>query len=428
MVMERTFGQAAASIVFPKRKKTFMAARCIISYAGYYLATTCKALGRIMSDMMPAVFDDQTFNSPTVQDMIDQLRKWNDAMTAVSRLLKEDKCTIEFEIIADDLEGFFPSAEQELMMKSAQWFLERLCNMYQSSPEDLCLAVSLKNKERCFRGTYRTASTHKSFYMRFFLPLLEHTLEAALAEVKGRTIRQIRGGPIGAPSSPAWLVLTVSLKDYVWLNSLRPPSSICQFNCRNELRGKVWNVCRYVDNRVVLGLKIQGQSTIPFDLRDQGFYGDAIKLAPEDKHKLVGAQLILPDRQWRSSDIAMPALQCRFYVDGFPEHYAENWSLPPGSRWQYRTPMSASSQSSLFSALHSRLHLAWRTSYPPQRTAEALARIAFLYVHLGYQPQTLALKFERFMKNRGIPSRFASDLVKAILRSDCKSLHCLGGK
>ena len=247
--------------------------------------------------------------------------------------------------------------------------------------------------------------------------MLEHCLQAAVLLVKQQVVRQVRGGPIGAPLSPPWLILTVSLREYLWLNSLYLPKC---------LRHRTWSAFRYVDNRFIVCLKIGATALLPEQLRDKHFYGGEVILEDEPKTTLVGMQLFLPSQPWDSL-CPVPQIEARFKVEAFPEHYTDGWSFPKQHLWSYRTPRSACSQANLLGAFSSRLHLALRTSFPQRRLVEALARICFVFVSLGYTPDMLLPSFAKFANKAKIERRHAQELTNALKGGQLKRLHDMGG-
>ena len=145
------------------------------------------------------------------------------------------------------------------------------------------------------------------------------------------------------------------------------------------------------------------------------------------KTVLVGMQLFLPTLQWDSL-CKVPQVEGRFRVEAFPEKYDATWDFPQQHLWSYRSPKSACSAANLRGAFTSRLHPALRTSFPESRLTEAIARICFVFLSLGYKSEFLLPSVVKFLKTAKLSEHHSEALLSALKRNERKRLHAMGGK
>ena len=402
--------QLPSVYVLIKRKKMWEAARSIIMYHRFFGAKILKVIGRLLLEMTAELLGHRCFNCPTITSLMEKLRQWNIDFNRLHSQLPGS--TVDFDIAGDDLVGFFPSMEQDKMMRAAERLLEMHCAKKNCQPTDLVMSVSASVKCPSFSGRRQTEERHKPFYLEFLLPLLRWSLTASIVLVDGQVKRQFRGGTIGSPVSPAWLVLGVSLDEYDFQNTLRGPAS---------LRGKYWQCLRYVDNRFLLQVKVDDALLGPKLLYDKNFYGQAVILEEEPRNRLVGSEIIYQ----RVHNRAAPQIEARYLVEGFPDTPTD---VPENSRWKYRTPSSSCTRHSLMSAFTARLHLGLRQSFPVHRQFQCYSRLVYVYLSLGYPPNWLISALKDFMRKHPTSGHqnWMQNIVQLARKKDLPAIHKLG--
>ena len=416
--------QLPSTYVLIKRKKEFEKARSIIGYHAYFMAKIQRALGRVILDLLELTFGCASFNCPSIDHVMGKLRQFSRMVDDAWSASRSKPTKIQVEIHADDLAGFFPSPPQWAMVRAAEWLLERICQLKGCPPHQIRTSVSLGTKTKCFFGKYVTTSNHKTFHFSFFLELLTFSLEAAVCDVYGEVKKQIRGGPIGSPLSPAWLTLLVCLEEYKWLHgNLHNPS----------MRFKTWDTIRYVDNRLVLSLCFDGINSTPKELFNDHFYGESVILEPEPKTSLVGSELLFEINVAQYSGLQRrPALEVRYIVAGFPEVFRPDDKIDSAELWRDRPHDVAASKTSLLVGFIGRLHLAVRGSFPRSRQQEAIARVIFVFLTLGYGPNLLMKPLVKFLRSQAMSNTISSDwstaVRQAVQQNNRALVHLWGGR
>ena len=404
--------------ILAKRKSEFLKARSIICYHEFFFARMQRALGKVIYELTSEFIQDESFNCRSLDEVIAKLRDFNGTIDRFWDTNQGADVSVAIFTLADDLAGFFPAPPQKVMVRAAEWLCEQLVARKNCSLEDITISVCLDESKPAFFGKKKTSNNHRTFFMEFFLPLLLLVLECAVCDVRGTSKRQIRGGPIGAPVSPPWLILVVTLREHLWLSAL-------ESNRRD--RFKTWSVARYVDNRYVLALKVAGHTELPIELFDSKFYGETVQLEPESRSVLVGTELLIPSAEV-STMFTPPRIECRYVVMGFPSTFHQGQTIDIAHLWRYRSPFSGSSRQNLMGAFLARLHLAKRASFPTKRCEEAIARLTTVYLMMGYPNKWLCSSLERFLKAHVCTSINWKIRFLGFLRSnDTVSLHRLGG-
>ena len=190
--------------------------------------------------------------------------------------------------------------------------------------------------------------------------------------VRGEVKRQIRGGSIGSPLSPAWCVATVIVTENHWLTVREVPRA---------LQDRTWLTLRYVDNRMMLSFRKGEDLLTSLELLDNMFYGETIILEEEPKNTLIGAELIFTSEQFVGDIIGNQAVQTRLVVPGYVKDAEQ---LDVNELWRYRTSMSSGSRANHLAPMLTRLHMAQQLSWPRHRARQAIARIVWVYLQLGF--------------------------------------------
>ena len=396
-----------------KRKKKWSKARCIVQYHRFFLGKALKAAGRILTTLCSFVYKDNTFNCSTVDGLLRQVTSWNSVADQLYQVLAHNH-DVQVDIHADDLVGFFPSVDQQDMLDCATYTLEAFCQARNATPAELIISVPLQAACQCFSGKYDGEESHRPFFLEYLLPLLRFSLEASLINYKGKAIRQHRGGPIGSPCSPPWLVMCVCRAEYNWLNSLQPPLS---------LRGKWWQTSRYVDNKSTVSLCVDGHVLAPSSLFLKGFYGKAVELELEEKNRLCGAEIL----KFRAPSGAT-LLSTRYFVEGFPDRLSPPFQLDEELQWKYRTPNSGSTRTSLMSAFNARLHLCKRLSSSRPLCQQAICRLCTVYLLLGYPGEWLSRCIGKFISGhyKDAEQEWIHFIIRATKRCEIQEIHSRG--
>ena len=402
-----------SAYVLMKRKKAFQQARSIIQYHAFFVYKLLRATGRVMSELTTLVIGEQCWNVPSAALLINKLESWNDVMAKNFDLIGRS-ADVRLSAHADDLVGFFPSMSQQQMISSAQWLIDSYIALKNKSLDQLTISVSVGTNRPAFAGRMKfNEHNQRPFLLEYLLPVCEFSIEASIVVVDNQVYRQIRGGTIGSPLSPPWLIATICHAEKNWIDSLQAPLS---------LRGTTWECIRYADNRYVMSLIVNGIRCAPDSLFREDFYGGSVVLEPEDKSKLVGSQIFKIDGPLRC-----PRFEARYVVDGFPASYTLN--ISDEEAFKYRTPTAAATKSNLMSAFVGRLHLAWRLSFPLVRKKQATVRVIFVYVMMKYPKQWIRQKTSKFLRKHleAASLAWARHLADCVSNNDWSTLHALGG-
>ena len=243
--------------------------------------------------------------------------------------------------------------------------------------------------------------------------MLQFSLDCSIVQVEGTVYRQIRGGTIGSPLSPPWLISTICHAEKCWIDSLSQP--FC-------LRGVTWDCIRYADNRYVMSFSVNGINCAPESLYKTDFYCGAVVFEAEDKSKLVGTQIFKYD-----GPLQCPRFEARYVVDGFPATYTLR--MAEDEVFKYRSPSAAATKSNLMSAFVGRLYLAWRLSFPLRRKHQAISRVIFVYVMMEYPILWIKQKTHKFLR-RNMPAEsgnWARRVDACVRDRNWSILHELGG-
>ena len=156
-------------------------------------------------------------------------------------------------------------------------------------------------------------------------------------------------------------------------------------------------------------------------------------MEPEPKTSLVGSELLFEVNVAQYSGLQhRPALEVRYMVAGFPEVFRPNDKINSTELWHYRPHDSAASKTSLLAGFTGRLHLAVRGSFPRRRQQEAVARVIFVFLMLGYEPNLLMKPLVKFLRSQAISGNVSPDwstaVRRAVLQNNRALLHLWGGK
>ena len=405
-----------------KPKKKWMKGRSIVSYRRTCYEKILRATGIVLGDLCHEAFKTKHFNCPTAKLVTKKLKQYS----AKSRKLRNRRGSLtatehfqlEAQIIADDLSGFFPSADHQMMLRAVEYILDLSVRTRRVPLEDMRLTFDLHNAKMHQSTHGKSMEQGKLVYpLRHLKTVCEQALRWAIVTYRNTTYWQCKGGAIGSPLSPPWLVSTVMLREHEWLLGLQQPTFA------EESTIRLWDVIRYVDNRLVLTYSHGDFSCAPQQLREKTFYGGSLMLEPEPTDEIVGIDIIQLGHRIIQLHEEGNIVECRTKVMGY-----DATMFPWNELWRYRTAMSAGSDTLNLSSYQTRLHQAVMLSFPEERQREAIARTLWVYRALNYPTDRLidiASRKRQLLKST--PDSWWQRLFHAVLHAP-QSLHDLAGK
>ena len=363
--------------ILAKEKKNWDAARSIVTYSGTTFAALLRAAGIALTDITSWACDSSHFNTPSATIVRDKLQQYNDMTRRLCASSPETwlDCTSPL-IIADDLAGFFPSPPPQLMTNAIDFICHRATTIKNLPLDEIKISFQMtRNKLAPTSFGKQKDPRYRTLTMTQLRSICLHALTWAVVHVNGTTYQQVRGGAIGSPLSPAWLVCLVMHREYTWLSSRTIPVT---------LRNETWQTIRYVDNRMILTFQHNNQPLTAHDLLHKNFYGDKIILEVEPKDVIIGVELIQLTTQLRPSTTEV--IHCRLKIPGYTRDTA---TLDENFLWRYRTPSAGGTIHNLLSPLKTKIHQAMTLSFPDIRRQQAIARLVWIYICLGFQPKII---------------------------------------
>ena len=148
---------------------------------------------------------------------------------------------------------------------------------------------------------------------------------------------------------------------------------------------------RYVDNLLMLQLKVNGEDAIPRVFKSMGFYGGTIELEYEQDLRYLGVEI----------KCTPTSFEVDYVVPGYSDIQimkvgAKNWQLK-NKQWRYRSPAAGTSEATQVAGLTSRLHMATRFAYPLRRKQVAIAKLLAVHVQLGHTTRRIMLIVKKSM-------------------------------
>eukprot|EP00439_Symbiodinium_sp_Y106_P011130 s7285_g1.t1 len=269
------------AFVFLKKKKDYQAARSIISYRLSMLAPALKVASLVLCEVTKEVFPE-TFARLSLS------RLWPSLHGYLREVVIPWRDVTEFEVVCDDLVGFFNSLPVERIQKAVelvflQYFQNRACN----HPDAFMFTVHDRQKFSEGRVLRGKARVFRSAVMRQISAgdvkqLVALSFLFAKFTIMGRCFRQIQGSPIGNQISPALCDLTVSVEEAMWAASFDVAKTSWKAMC--------W-FGRYVDNRFLVFPRGFLQSHAFQSLVSPMFYRDPVVLEACDAGELLGCMV-----------------------------------------------------------------------------------------------------------------------------------------
>ena len=235
---------------------------------------------------------------------------------------------------------------REKLLQHASQIIKTYANKYKLS-QDQHFRVSCGKK---YSSSIKNNNINSRFSLQMNLHQLQDTIKFALDtsffRVGSVTIKQSRGAGIGNPMSPMICEGSILATEFRWRSSEASRSII---------------PVRYVDNLFSLQLEDYTDQTQEFKGWDPQFYIPPISLEQcEVQDEYLGCRLFL----------SQGVLQSLYVVR------KESWRYPHSG--------SAGTNNRLTTGLHSRLHAAYKLSFPKQLQVKAIHQLISLYIKLGH--------------------------------------------
>lgn len=330
---------------FLKRKKQFQVARTIISYFDTPFANLFKASAVILLEILQYTWPE-----------ILGLDKTPVIWSKLHSFLQQDD-TEEYEVINDDLVGFFNAIPQERIIQSVQFLLEEYLSKLDRTSDDLpkTLSVNLQlptAEARVFQGRIKPLEnfTNRSIHLEDVIDIVKLSFASGIFTAMQRCFKQIRGSSIGNQISPVLSSIAVAGNERAWLTS---------WDTWLQGNRELMFCTRYVDNRFCIVPKRLRRSRPIVAFCQPDFYGHPVELenVPDD------------------TDILGFALNT--------DQRTLTYKIPENS-WDYRTPASAGSARLNLGGLRSRACLIKRETWPTNLIPVYLAKLCWTSKNLGF--------------------------------------------
>ena len=329
-----------SAYVCPKKKKQWTTARSIISYNKTVFSKLFTALGRILKDMTDVAYPSN-LHKETMPEILKALRNY----------FLSNSDTSGYKFYNEDLEGFYTSIPQERILAATRHMIMRYFEQHPSDdPSSVVLSTIMSQKQRqgrTIRGrSYVRQNLTKQIHVGDIEELVKLAIECSYVTVMGIVYIQVRGAPIGSQAAPAICNLTVSFDEEVWqitYHIVKRSDTIAQ---------------RYVDNRLAImpahvSLQTGYQHFLTLD-----FYEPPVQLLRVEDINYVGF------------DIDVPGREVRYIL--------------PTEDWQFRSTLSAGTESTLLSGYRSRVHIIIRGVFPRIKVRPTIQLLTDHYIKLGF--------------------------------------------
>ena len=305
------------------------------------------------------------------------------------------------------------------MTRAVEYILDSTVSRRRQPLEEMYMTFKLRHG-KAGQSTHGKSihATGTKYPLRHLSLVCQQALCWAVVTHRNQIFWQCQGGAIGSPLSPPWLVASVMLKEHEWLLGLQQPNLAHNTRIQHGL----WDVIRYVDNRLVLTFSSGSKTFASESLRDPAFYGGQLTLEPEPTTEIVGIDMIHLAQRVALLHEKGNVVECRSKVIGYDKTH-----FPWNELWRYRTAYSAGSDRLNLSSFQTRIHQAIDLSFPEHRKQEAIARTLWVYRALEFNPCDLVeivLKKRRLLKDT--PADWWKNLCKAVLEAP-QMLHQFTG-
>ena len=324
--------------VFLKRKKQFLKGRTLISYFRSYYAVLMQVTARTIDSMCVQLWP-QTFGQLSVPNI---WRAIDEHFTVASE-------EITFDVINDDLIGFFNSIPQHRLLDA----VHSLVAAWKQHHGDTVLSVDVSLKGPAMYTTYvgqfrKAHSPGRSVLPDNIFEIVAASLKSNIFLALNQVWKQFRGAGIGAHISPSLSNLAVTIVErtcaYTFRDAINSPSL-------------AFMGLRYVDNRFVLFQAFGPQPPAIAVLAHSEFYELPVELEPVDSQEFLG---FFVDHRNRTVQFKFPELS------------------------QIRDVYSAGSLRLRLSGLRSRAHSITRYTFPCTDVLRSIEQLLALYQRKGF--------------------------------------------
>ena len=334
-----------------KQKKSFQAARPIISYKYFLYARLFKATAIVIDLLVRDVCPD-SFGLDTLPVMLQKL-------SAFLHQAPEDFEALSFN---QDLVGFFTSIPVDRILQSIDAIISRYCYRHALQLADVVFSVLLKEKDvnlRIWRGRPRKAAQRPYLiHLQDVRAICHLSCECSVFSVMQCIFRQRRGATIGNQISPMLANATVSLEEQRFVELHRADL---------QRIGADLFCTRYVDNRlVILDVKHEHRAFLKQFLSND-FYARPVEL--EHVHSQDAEQEFLG-------------------FDVIPQQ-SKILLLLRDEPWKIRLHNSAGSSSQKLASYHSKRHSILRHVQPPEMRVQQLEQLKQLFLQAGFSRASL---------------------------------------
>ena len=243
-----------------------------------------------------------------------------------------------------DLAGYFTSVPQQKLLQHADQIIKTYTNKHNLSDDKHFRVSCGKKYATSIKNNNINSRYSLQMNLRQLLDTIKFALQTSFFRVGSTTIKQSRGSGIGNPMSPMICEGSTLATECRWKASNQAISTI---------------PVRYVDN--LFALQLNASETQLFTGWPSQFYNPPISLEQcEVQDEYLGSKLFL----------SQGILNSMYVVR------IESWRYPHSG--------SAGTNNRLTTGLHSRLHAAYKLSWPRHLPVKAVSQLSSLYIKLGH--------------------------------------------
>ena len=317
------------------------------------MAPVLKVAALVLSEVTKDVFPD-SFGRLNLSTLWPSLHRYVDEVVLPWRE------STEFEVVCDDLVGFFNSLPIDRITQAVEFvFLAYFQCRPAPNPDKFTFTVHDKQKfseGRVLRGKPRRfrTSVMRQISAGDVKQIVDLSLKLSKFMVLRRCFKQCRGSPIGNQISPALCDLAVSVEEAMWTKS-------CKI-MEDSRRALCW-FGRYVDNRfLIFPREYLGDESFQA-LVSPRFYREPVVLESCDEGDLLGC----------SVDIVAGIIEFKL----------------PQEASQYRPLNSAGSRRLNLGSFRSRKSLIMRQAFPKKVVRKQLRELEQRYLAMGFTKHDL---------------------------------------
>ena len=269
----------------------------------------------------------------------------------------------DIDIYSQDLSGFFTSISTERFLTSlnlmTEWYRRK------NATHETTFTATHHEPDptmRVHRGRAGFAKSHRHTIHLTHLPnICKAVLMLNYCLVGNTLLRQIRGAPMGSPTSPAPCDMVVAVSEQSWTHTYRNLTYNLKHTTPPQFTISGFFATLYVDNRLCLIPTCTRHSTHFQQSPSRRFYGHPIHLETEPGFDFLGFTVQSHTRS----------------IHYIPTHHLTD----------ILSPHSASPPTVLHSGLTVHAILARRLATPRQAVTQAMQQLSQVYERKGYEQQ-----------------------------------------